>query len=76
MHRMRGKTSKVGSRRRLQWAAAGVGIVVIAALLYAFFSMAHDHMSRAREVSRHSQWHVHAPVEGAHAAALLHGTQP
>lgn len=68
--------SKAVSARRWQWCAVALGGGAIAALLYAFTSMAEAHMDKAREVSRDTQWTANAPVEGAHAAALLQGTAP
>ena len=60
----------------LQWLGVAVGGVAIVVLLYAMLTTAEEHVVRAKEVSRDTQWQVHAPVKGAQAAALLQGEQP
>lgn len=70
------KPGKAGVSRRWQWCIAGLGMLAIAALLYAFASMVQEHMAKAREVSRDTQWTAHAPVEAARAAAVLQGAEP
>lgn len=64
------------SAARWHWALVGAGVAVIAALLWVFVSTVDDHMRKAHEVSRDTQWHAHAPVEGADAAVLLQGGEP
>lgn len=59
-----------------QWGGVGAGVAVIVALLWTFVGTVDEHMAKAHEVSRHTQWHVHAPVEGAQAAVLLQGGEP
>lgn len=56
--------------------AIALGLAAIAMLLWIFLSTVEEHMSKAHEVSRHTQWHLHAPVAGAQAAALLQGSEP
>lgn len=70
------RAGKSAQTSRVVWLGVVLGMAVIAGLLYALFDTAHAHMERAKEVSRHTQWHVHAPVAGAQAAALLQGDQP
>ena len=64
------------SAARWQWAVVGAGVAAIAALLWVFVTTVDDHMRKAHEVSRDTQWHAHAPVEGADAAGLLQGGEP
>lgn len=59
-----------------RWTVVGVGLMAIAALLWTFVLTVEEHMGKSREVSRHTQWHVNAPVEGAQAAVLLQGGEP
>lgn len=58
------------------WTVVSIGLVAIAALLWTFVETVDEHMGKAREVSRHTQWHANAPVEGAQAALLLQGEEP
>lgn len=49
------------------WAAAAVGLLVIAALLYELFAVAGAHMEAAAQTSRNAQWHTSLPAAAAAA---------
>lgn len=58
------------------WCSVILGLTAITMLLWIFVSTLNEHMSKAREMSRDTQWHVNAPVAGAQAAVLLQGGEP
>lgn len=71
-----GSASKQRGHKRLHTVTALLGLVAIAVLVYILFETVEDHMARAKELSRDAQWQLHAPVAGAHAAAVLQGVAP
>lgn len=76
MQRQQNRAGQGARTPWMRWLGAGLGMAVIAGLLYALLAITQSHMERAKEVSRNTRWQVHAPVAGAQAAALLQGEQP
>lgn len=75
MMKEQNSTGKPLVGRWLHGSAVVLGLLAIAALIYVLFTTCEDHMTRAMELSRHTQWRANAPVAGAQAAALLQGME-